>query len=353
MKNITIAVIKSEKYPDLWVSNIRKNAIELFKTTMMRCPSIGLFEYFDTEFIIINDTCEYPCNIYSHPAKDELDNIHHITENKVHVLPFLDDTYHKHTTMHNVSTDMDTINWSKYNIVITINACIPDRIIEEFPNVLWCYYISENDESFLQTKLGKYDVLLNQDVNQIQSAGISIGFPYTFLGPNTLESMYEQIYPDKPRRPHGMFIEINNMLERPVVCPSPEFQHISEECNIPVHIHKQNILENLHTLCNSKYYIKIYGRRIRGNGVLEAISAGALVLMNRSLVMYDDLIPDECDIKTSEDIINKITYFENNASEYEYMKRLQKQLLENLYAKKPANDLYNEYKKKSCIIISV
>ena len=48
-------------------------------------------------------------------------------------------------------------------------------------------------------------------------------------------------------------------------------------------------------------------------------------------------------VSRAEDIINKITYFENNASEYENMKRLQKQLLEKRYAQKPANDLYNAY----------
>jgi hypothetical protein len=50
--------------------------------------------------------------------------------------------------------------------------------------------------------------------------------------------------------------------------------------------------------------------------------------------------------KTPKDIVNKITYFENNEKEYDCMKRLQKQLLDNWYSRGPANNLYNEYTRK-------
>jgi len=40
------------------------------------------------------------------------------------------------------------------------------------------------------------------------------------------------------------------------------------------------------------------GRIIRGNSVIEAISANTLVLINKRKLYYNFLIPDECHIQT-------------------------------------------------------
>jgi len=352
MKKLKLAVVKSENYPDLWVCDRTKNKMDIFKTSLMRCPSIGLLDHFDTEFIIVEDSREFPCKVYLHPAADELQNIAHVKENKYNtILPFLDDTYHKDKTIHEVAHNIDTIEWANYDIVITINACIPNKKIEQYPNVLWCYYISENEESFMQNKIDNYDVLLDQDVNNTNHTSFSIGFPYIFLTPNTLKNVHKQIFnkeeeKEEKEEKNGIFIEVNNTQERPVQSPKPEFKYISERCNIPLYVHHQNIVENLNRLCKSKYFIKIYGRVIRGNGVIEAISAGTLVLLNKKLITYNDLIPDECHVETPEDIINKIQYFENNNEKYNDMIKCQQQLLEERYVKKPIIDLYKKYYEK-------
>ena len=63
MENLRIAVVKSSVYQDLWVTDITNNFIDIFKTTLMRCPAIGLAEHFSADFIIVKDTNEFPCNI--------------------------------------------------------------------------------------------------------------------------------------------------------------------------------------------------------------------------------------------------------------------------------------------------
>ena len=68
--------------------------------------------------------------------------------------------------------------------------------------------------------------------------------------------------------------------------------------------------------------------------------------MNKKLITYNDLIPDECHVETPEDIINKIQYFENNNDKYNDMIKLQQQLLEERYVKKPIIDLYKKYYEK-------
>lgn len=337
-----IAVVKSEIYQDLWVSERTSDINTIFKTSLMRCSPIGLLEYADTEFIIIKDTKEYPSRVYTFiPPEHEQASLKYNKDTKILGLPFLDNTYHKHTTITEIADDVSDIQWDKYQIVITINACVPDRIIQQYPQLLWCYYISENETHFMNTLLGKYDIILNQDVQQTHNHPFSIGFPYTFLGPNTLETLSLS-----QETRYGIFMEINNTQERPVRHIHPAFQYISDICNIPIRIHNQNIVENLKTLTTSKYFVKLFGRQIRGNGVLEAISAGSLVLINKSLIMFTDLIPIECHIESPEDAIEKIKYFERDIDAYHNMVRLQKQLLEENYASNPLKQLYQKYNEK-------
>lgn len=339
-----IAVVKSSIYQDLWITDITNNILEVFKTSLVRCPPIGLNEYANTDFIIVKDSQEYPCKSYPYvTTRQTQQSIQYSKENKYPDLPFLDDTYHKHTTIDEISYHVDDIKWDDYNIIITINACVPDRIIEKYPQLLWCYYIGENELNWM-IKLGKYDVLLNQDVNHIQS-DFSVGFPYTFLGQNTLENLYNSLYNKNPVK-NGIFMEINNTQERPVKTIPESFQYISKMTNISVYIHQQNIIENFKTINECSYFVKIYGRQIRGNGVIEAISSGTLVLINKNLIMFDDLIPDICHVESPEDVIRKIQYFESNKNEYDIILSLQKQLLDANYAKIPFQNLCKKYNDK-------
>lgn len=347
---LKLAFVKSSIYQDLWVSDISSDVLNIFKTSLMRCSPIGLNEIIDTEFVIVKDSTEFPCQV--NPTcynKQHINTLKFSKNIKNPDLPFLDETFHNNISLDEISHEVDKINWDKYNIVITINACVPNRIIEKYPNILWCYYMGENEPHFMNNLLGKYDILLNQDVNKSDLPNFSIGFPYTYLGPYTLENLHKNYIKndiENDNKKNGIFIEINNTQERPVKSVPESFQIISKICNIPFYIHNQNIIVNLKNLYNCSYFIKIQGRIIRGNSILEAISCGTLVLINKNLVIYNDLIPDECHVVTTEDIIQKIHFFENNKDAYYSMLNLQRSLLEEKYYKQPILNLINKYNDK-------
>jgi hypothetical protein len=260
-------------------------------------------------------------------------------------LPFLDETYHSHISIDSVSHHVDDIEWDKYNIVICINTCIPERIISKNKSILWCYFVGENEDRYVNQLIKPYDVILNQDVCKTNFPDFSIGFPYSFLGPYTIENMLQKmgIFCDKK---NGVFQEINNTQERPVVLPHPEFLEIEKQCSIPIVLHSQNIVENITRIYSSKYFVKLFGRVIRGNGILEVISAGTFILINKKLIMFHNLIPDECHCENINDVIQKIKFFENNDQEYERIINLQRILLYNNYFKKPVNNLIMKYNNK-------
>jgi hypothetical protein len=340
-----IAVVKSSVYQDLWVTGITNSKYDLFKTSLMRCPPIGLAEEYGADFIIVNDLNEYPCSSNKNCLPDNLyKSIEYSTEKKNPSLPFLNETYHKHTSIHSVANDAYTINWSKYNIVMCINTCIPATIIRKYPNILWCYWVGENEEHLVMNKVDCYNIVLNQDVTRVKLPEFSIGFPYTYIGPTTIESIVKIHYNIENIQKTGIYMEINNTTERPVQTIPFEFLNISRESGHSIIKHSQDIMENAKNLYGSKYYIKLLGRKIRGNSSLECISAGTLLLADNDLITYADLILPECIIKSYTDAIAKIKFFDEHPLAYEEAIKKQRNLLDSLYFKKPYENLINKAK---------
>ena len=105
-------------------------------------------------------------------------------------------------------------------------------------------------------------------------------------------------------------------------------------------------MTNLQNLCASKYFVKLFGRRVRGNALMEAISCGTLCLINKSLLMYESLIQDSCNVSSETEIINKIHYFETHPEEYQKELNEQRRRLDTTYFAEPIRALVGEYQKK-------
>jgi hypothetical protein len=346
MKSIKIACVKSSIYQDLWISDITNDYFKILKTTLMRTPQLGLAEIFNADFIIVKESYEYPCQFNKNVLNESFNNnLKFSKKNKNLVLPFLDESFHENLSIDEVAHNVDDINWNQYNIVITINTCIPERIIEKYSNILWCYYVGENNDELMDKLISKYDILLNQDVTKKNLPDFSIGFPYTFLHPYTLEKINKELLNNNVTK-NGIYIEINNTIERPVKNIPYEFINISQICNIPIIVHNQNIIENIKNIYSAKYFIKLFGRKIRGNSILEAISSGTLIFTKKNLITFNDLINEECFIENENDIINKILYLEKNENEYNILVHNQREKMYQLYLVNPINNLFNKYYNK-------
>lgn len=342
-----IAVVKSQVYQDLWVCDITNDPIELYKTSMMRCPPIGLAEESKADFIIVKESYEEPCQFNKNCLPEEFkNNMKFSPVLKNPELPFLDESYHKHTNIDTVSHSLDEINWSDYSIVLCINTCIPNRIIDQHKKTLWCYWVGENNWNLMNQRIGRYDIILNQDVMRSDLPDFSVGFPYSYIGPHTMENIGKSLLEVNKIYKQGIYMEINNTQERPVVTVPDEFLRLSDNLGMKIWIHSQNILENAKRLSKSKYLVKLLGRTIRGNGLLECISAGTLILANRSLVILNSLVLPECHCETVMDICRKITYFEEYPNEYKRCVQMQRDILEKDYFKGPLEKLIEKYQQK-------
>jgi hypothetical protein len=310
----------------------------------MRCPPIGLTEKANTDYIIVKLTDEYPSNVYKNHLPDDPVAFIHRTTSKVSNLPFLDEKYNSSVTLDSVSVDPANIDWSIYDIVLTINACIPLSIVKRYPRTMWCYYIGENDSIHMEQKFTGYNYILNQDVTTAHPPH-TIGFPYSMISSNTYLSLYSHFFKSKPSDRRGIFMEINNTSERPVTVAPPEILEIQTATGYPILFHNQDILENCKTLCESKYYLKLLGRVIRGNSILEAISAGCIILANRNLLTYKDLCHPFCHILNSDDAIDKIETIDGDKELYTSIISWQREQLDTLYFNTPYNALIDAHTK--------
>ena len=350
MDKLKIAYVKSSLYWDLWVCDISSNYFDLLKTTLVRCPPIALAEKLNTDFIIIKETFQNSEELYHKLTRGIFNIKNNLQYNNIDKNPdlkFLDETHHKHTSIDNVSHDVNTIDWLKYDIVITMNMCIPSHIVHKYPSVLWCYITGENTAEYIETLYKPYDIVLNQDITKV-GPEYSIGFPYTFLHPHTLENINKNILNNTTK--NGIYMEINNTTQRPVAEIPLSIMEISNATNLQIYIHYQNIIENIKNMYNSKYFLKLEGRNIRGNAVLEAISAGCVIIANPTLVTYNDLIHETCKINNKDDAIRVITFLENNPVIYNEVLQFQRDYMELHYYKTPLENLYKQYLKKKSLL---
>lgn len=324
MNKMKVALIKQDVYQDLYVGNKEMNISELLFSSSGRVGPIGLFEEFDCDFYIVKEEKSTECHMWKKTMPQMVKEFKKLkTElvTSVKGMEFHVPGSNKPNGFYAVSCD--SINWGMYQIVISINISIPTRIVMKFPKVLWTYMIGEANFAIDKAYFG-YDLCLNQMIRGEQNLiNKVIDFPYTFVGPYTLEKIAKNEFGIVEKK--GIYGEINTTTERPVK-RIPQFEPISEITGEPILFHKQNIKENLFELYRAKYYLKVGGRITRGNGIIEAISLGTVALLSPDDVICTQILPKEAWVFDSSDAINKINFLNNNPDEYKKLLFLERQL---------------------------
>jgi len=337
-----IAFVKQDVYQDLYVNSCGSTPAELLFSTIVRVGPIGLFTLLEADFHIVREANTPECHAWEKVLP------HHRPEwlRMLKTLPltatampeaalFQPGSPHSHAQF---SVDASAVDWGRYDIVISINFSIPSAIVARQPEVLWCYMIGEANVFMDYVHFG-YDVCLTQEIRGIVARDLgSVDFPYSFIGPTCLETLLTVTLGRPPAR-RGIFIEVNSSGGRegkasPPLTPLLATGH-------PLRFHRQNIRENLTELWDSKYFVKIGGRLIRGNSVVEAISAGALVLMNPADTHHPQLLPRETWIESAADAVELIKRLDENPSEYHRLQAHQRERVQSFVIDAPVESLKN------------
>ena len=341
-----IALLKQEVYQDLYVCPVtEKDPEAILLSSMGRVGPIGLMAELDADFYIIKEEREWETQIYRkvipHIAKD----LHLLKTQTLDKLPgqgfkrpgspFPNGKF---------AVDGREIDWNAYDIVISINVALPTNVVRQYPRTLFAYMIGEANLATGSVHFG-YDVTLNQMARGIVAERRGkVDFPYTFVGAHTLERIMQR-HLQRPSLRRGVFMEINSTTERPVTRVPDHFKPL-ETTGEPIILHQQRIGDNLTNIYDAKYFVKWGGRSIRGNSVAEAVSLGALAIMNRNEVIHKELIIDECHVTTMESLLNLVNRLNQNPELYEKLKAKQQAVLQDLFFDKPLLSLENCLREK-------
>ena len=346
-----IALVKQDVYQDLYVCAKNDNPFNILKSTLMRIGPLALLTDYGADFYIIKEQPEHECHAWKHSFRipDDLKKqLQNLPANKLTAFNFkylepLSENSHK-----DFAISPDDIDWSIYDVVVSINIAVPTRIVKKYPNTLWCYMYGEANADTNCVRFG-YDAVLTQNLTgEVADGPGKIDFPYTFLSSTTLEQIAEQTFGTVGNKT-GVYAEINNTEERPVL--DVPCMHFVKETGHDLILHSQNIITNMERLYRSKYFIKTAGRKIRGNSVIEAISAGTLVLMNPKDVMHSQLLPKETWVHSEGEIIKKIQELDANPDYYLYLLNKQRELVQFFVVDAPMESLKNALTAKRAGIL--
>lgn len=341
VKSLKIALVKQEIYQDLYVCpHTEKVSAAILLSSMLRVGPIGLIHDLGADFYIVKEEKNSETQVYRK-----------VIPGIVHYLPLLKTMPINKIPGHErkkpgspypngmFAVDCHQIDWGYYDIVISINISLPTHICQKYPSTLFAYMISEANKATHKVRFG-YDVTLNQMARGIVAKHCGeVDFPYTFVNSTTLEDILLSIL-KRPSRKNGVFMEINSTTERPVTKVPPHFQPLID-AGQKIILHNESIRENLISIYDSKYFVKMGGRTIRGNSVAEAISLGSLAIMDREQIIHGELIIDECNVKSMTDVVNLINRLENDNELYCQLVSKQRVVVEKYFYMNPLQSLCN------------
>ncbi|MEE1232229.1 MAG: hypothetical protein U0L16_03020 [Phocaeicola sp.] len=336
-----IALVKQETYQDLYVCPVtEKDPAEILFSSMGRVGPIGLMAELGADFYIIKEEPMPETQIYKKVIPHLAKHLHLLKTQTLDKIPGQEFKQPGSPYPNGkFAVDYRQINWGKYDIVISINVTLPTELVRSYPHTLFAYMIGEANMATKKVHFG-YDITLNQMARGIvaQRCGV-VDFPYTFVGFNTLDIIMQR-YLKRPSERNGIFMEINSTKERPVTRVPEHFKPL-EEAGYKIILHKQKIFDNLQSIYDAKYFVKMGGRPIRGNSVAEAISLGALVIMDKREIIHQELIIDECHVRNMNELVALINQLEADPVLYKALRRKQREVLQQLFFDAPLESLNN------------
>ena len=150
---------------------------------------------------------------------------------------------------------------------------------------------------------------------------------------------------------NNLILEVENLADSSKDIPSLENNITNfkkfHSLKLNVEFHSEDIEENLKKIASSKYFIKLKGRKVRGNSFLEAMSASSLCLLNYNDCFGKIPFHQYCYFKDEEHLIEKLKFLEKNNEFLIELLKYQELILQNMIENVKIQfetDLYNKRK---------
>jgi len=166
------------------------------------------------------------------------------------------------------------LDWGRYDLVISLDLAIPERVVRKYPGTAWAYFSTEPgsplQKKSLRVPLAGYDFFLNHGFRGWRSRPANrshvLEFPFSFQSARGWSQLSHHLNPSKPAR-NGCLVEQFSWQD-----PLPP-------CCVPLHLLRGlTSHQYVQSLCSHRYAIRTDPRKRWGNWAVEAILAGCLFL---------------------------------------------------------------------------
>jgi hypothetical protein len=327
---LRVCLVKQKSTYDLYTKETR-DLRALVASSNWRSGPLGLWNAFDCEFRLIDDDAASECQL----GKAQWGQY-------VEGWTLYDDTI--------VYPTAEGVDWSIYDIVVSIDVAVPTRVITAFPRVMWCYYFIEGGPTAIDHELKGspffgYNVFLNHRLSKAQLTSKSssvrqmratrravLDFPYYMQSAHSIRSLYDGCSDDMRRG----------------ICLSHHSRDVVSEAELkalaklgPVRC-EWSTLNDIHRAELSSAYFVVHplSRARAGTALIEAISAGCLVLAPSQRIWgFPELVMPALDFTSFEDLCTILRTLEADPSLYRHHRAMQARLVDEWCYLNPAQNL--------------
>ncbi|WP_160168356.1 hypothetical protein [Novipirellula maiorica] len=354
-----VIVVKQDVNEDLYCCAPDADAAEIIQSTLLRTGPVGLFTELAADFRIVKTLDDIECQVWQERA----------TELKWDTLEFFS-SYRDRIPGRDYGQNRwaiapESIDWNQYDIVVSMDVCIPKRITERYPKTLWAYYIREIKAPSYQLSLQHpavgQDVVFNHYFRMAPPKLPShvVEFPYHLHRPGCFHRLFD-IQQSSERR--GVFVDHHTMVTMQAKWrtalqafgPIASTIHEGDREVIPTSekLARRTMDSDLRErLLNSKFFLITPGQRhVFGTALVEAIAAGCLAIGNpESLREHGFFFTSHTAARTVEEAIEKMQLLDSDPRRYRIELAHQRELVEYLCYIRPMKQLLVAWRTKVAI----
>ena len=244
----------------------------------------------------------------------------------------------------------DAVDWSEYDIVVSIDVAIPTRIVRRFPSVMWCYYFIEGgpagiDGPFRGSPFFAYNVFLNhrlaknllppthRSLRRMRATRRAVlDFPYYMQSARSVRGLYPELE-TAPREGFCLSHHSRDVLTAGDLAALAKIGPVRTEWTTIADIHRAEM--------RSTYFVvHPASRPSAGLALIEAVSAGCLVLAPaRRIWGFPELLTPGLDFQSVDELLELVRALESDRGLYEEVRVQQASRVEEWCFRNPARNL--------------
>lgn len=321
-----IALVKQDVCEDLYCGPVNASPRDLLESTQLRSGPIALLSAAQARFHVLETVSAPECCIWQERATDlHWDTLDFFASYRDRI-PGCD------YGQRQFAVSPEAVDWSQYEIVISIDVAVPASVTRNFPQTAWAYYVREikapSYHAGLMSPATGQDLFLNHGFrwNPPAAAAHVVEFPYHLQFAGCFHELFQLRF-DQPR--NGTFVDHHTLVMMssddrrrfspfgPLAGPELPF-HLRHEGGKSVPPRRTMDPDLRERLLNSKYFLITPGQRhVHGTALVEAIAAGCLAIGSpAALRTHSFLFTARTAAESVSDAVERIRRFESDHDAY-------------------------------------